>query len=847
MKYSNTIFPPQKIPAKKKNEAWAKACVDYIAGMSETVPAGQDVTSYEEMQTFYDLYNSIFDEKDLKYVTDPFKQDDGFPASPRNFNIIRPKIDLLIGEESKSPFKFTVLRTSDSAVSDIQEEMKSMLYQYVMGSILADMNEEDAIKFQEGLASGEIMPPEKLSSFLTNDYKDIAETSAVHAISYLKEKLNIPHEFNKGFKDLLIAGKEVYYVGIRNGEPHLEVVNPMYLYHDSSPDVEYIEDGDYAARRMRMSATEIYDRLYDKMDEKDLDALMDMTGADMRSGKYGKDSSSMDYHHMSMKTIHTASDITSDYFDLWHTTWKSYKKIGFLTYLDEMGMPQETIVTEDYINIGNEIDIKWDWIIEVWEGYRIGDSLYVGMQPIEYQHMNKENLNSQKLPYVGTVYSNSNSSSKSLVALMKPLQYMYIIVWYRLELALSRDKGKIITMDITQIPKSMGIDAAKWMHYLSAVGVNFVNPYEEGWDIPGREGGKASAFNQISEVDLTMANVIDQYVNLMAKIEDMIGEISGVTRQRQGAVSSRELVGSVDRSITQSSLTTEPLFWAHNQVKRNVLRMLLNTSKEAWRQSGRHHLQYIYDDASRAFTTLSDNFFYEDHDIFVSDSNKELANIEMVKSLYQPAMQNGATLLDIAEIMTKDNISRIKSTLKDIETKRMEQMQAQQEAENNANMQAIEAENEIRRQEMSLKEQELMLQKYKIDVDSQTRITVAELGAYRFQEDLDADNNNIPDPMEIADMALRGSEMQASIMDKRMQASNKAMESENKMKAERSKLAMQREAETHKVDMENKKVQLERDRMKHEKELQSMKDKAAIEREKLKAKTALKNKTSGEK
>ena len=44
---------------------------------------------------------------------------------------------------------------------------------------------------------------------------------------------------------------------------------PMYLYHDSSPDIEYIEDGDYAARRMRMSATEIYDRLYDKMDEKE--------------------------------------------------------------------------------------------------------------------------------------------------------------------------------------------------------------------------------------------------------------------------------------------------------------------------------------------------------------------------------------------------------------------------------------------------------------------------------------------------------------------------------------------------------------------------------------------------
>jgi len=54
----------------------------------------------------------------------------------------------------------------------------------------------------------------------------------------------------------------------------------------------------------------------------------------------------------------------------------------------------------------------------------------------------------------------------------------------------------------------MNIDVNKWMHYLSALGVNFVNPYEEGWNIPGREGGKPSQFNQIAAVDLTMANVM---------------------------------------------------------------------------------------------------------------------------------------------------------------------------------------------------------------------------------------------------------------------------------------------------------------------------------------------------
>jgi hypothetical protein len=67
------------------------------------------------------------------------------------------------------------------------------------------------------------------------------------------------------------------------------------------------------------------------------------------------------------------------------------------------------------------------------------------------------------------------------------------------------------------------------MHYLGALGVAFINPYEEGWDVPGREGGRPAQFNQFQSWDLSMANVIDQYVNLMAKIEDMVAKLTGIT------------------------------------------------------------------------------------------------------------------------------------------------------------------------------------------------------------------------------------------------------------------------------------------------------------------------------
>jgi hypothetical protein len=42
------------------------------------------------------------------------------------------------------------------------------------------------------------------------------------------------------------------------------------------------------------------------------------------------------------------------------------------------------------------------------------------------------------------------------------------------------------------------------------------------------------------------------------------------------------------------------------------------------------------------------------------------------------------------------------------------------------------------------------LQRYQIDQDNSTKITVAEISAYRGTEDKDADMNGIPDPIEIA-------------------------------------------------------------------------------------------------
>lgn len=1179
-------FPAQKLPMSKKTQAWKEACVDYVVGAGDSGFGGNGRSRSDEMQTYYDLYNSIYNEKDLKYVTNPFKQDDGFPAMAQDYNIIKPYVDQLLGEETKRPFNFHPQRTSDIAASELQEKAKEMLMDYIQATIASKLSPEQAARYEQALATGEIQTPEAIAKYLQKDYKDIAETEAYHALQFLKRKLNLTHEFYKGWKDALIGGEEIYYVGVINGDPYVERVNPMYFDYEHSLDLEFIDDAAWCRRKMIMSATEIYDRFYDKMSERQLNELLELIDQKPGAGNNPEiRKTSIDYESIKLHKINSFTDnpFDIDHIVVYHCCWKSFKKIGFVTLLNpETGEAEEFQVDEDYKVTGTEQSVEWDWIIEVWEGYRIGDDMYIGIQPIEYQHISADNPNSQKLPYTGVVYNNTNSKPRSLVSMMKPLQYMYIVVWYRLELALSRDKGKVAVMDITQIPKSMNIDVNKWMHYLSALGVAFINPYDEGWDIPGREGGKchlkgtkvimadgrlkkvedirlgdkvmgpdgtprtilelhhgkdhmykiipssgmnpqivnsnheiyygfknhhtgeiefktdtpetlmrkfeavpscrdkyylyrsnnikfpdtevsldpyvlglwlgdgtssrpsitnmdpevmdyleqfandndlkvnytkvrneralninlvinegkklgyrnkpvnyladklrelgvynnkhipesyiytseenrlkllaglidtdgwydktkkrfgfsqvcyrkqivdafafiarslgmkvsvrlkkgktsrlcpntlndsyvvsilsgceriptkikrkqaigdkhhqkdinrsmfnveyygideyygftldkdslfllddftichnSSQFNQLSSWDLTMSNVIVEYIQLMQKIEDMVAKLTGITPQRQGQIAASELVSNANTAVNMSYHITEPWFWNHNQVKRRVLTMLLNTSKAAWKDSKRY-LNYILDDATRAFVQLSDNFFYEDMDIFVDDSTKNQQYIDQLKQLLQPAMQNGASLLDIAEIITLDNMSMIKNRLEEIEQKRMEQMQQQQQAEQQAQQQMAEQQNQLKEEELMLKEAEMDLEKYKVDQDNATKITVAQLNAYRGAENMDQDMNGIPDPIEIGKQALEQQKINSDIATKQLELNNKRREIEQKREAE------------------NKKIQLEKDRMKHETELQRMSDKAAMDREKLKAKTALRNKVVGE-
>ena len=184
--------------------------------------------------------------------------------------------------------------------------------------------------------------------------------------------------------------------------------------------------------------------------------------------------------------------------------------------------------------------------------------------------------------------------------------------------------------------------------------------------------------------------------------------------------------------------------------------------------------------------------------------------------------------------------------LEEIENRRLEQQQAmlQQEQQNQEQLQQMQI--DAKESELMLKEAELDLEKYKIDQDNLTKIAVAELQAYRGSENMDQDMNGIPDPIEIGKNAIAQLKVDSDTMLKQQELFSKQREAETKRQLEERKLNVQKEAEKIRANIEQEKLKLEERKLKAAKELQAMSDKAAMERERLKARTALKNRVAGE-
>ena len=680
-------YAPQKISESKKTQEWHEKVIDNLISRS-MLNSFNSVNHAYKKRVNYNLYNGVLNKDDFEYVLNPFDVEDSFPSTLRNYNLIKTRVDFLIGEELKRADRFKVLDVNPDAISMKQKEKFSVYVQTLNEKIKARYAEsgllEPEVDEEGNPIEGQFKTPAEIEEYFKNGYKSVNEVAAYKLLRSLKEKLNLQKVFIDGFRDGLIAGEEIYYTSVVNSNPFIERINPIDFEYDRHPNIEFIDESSWAVRRAYMTIATIHDRFGEYMKGSDLDKLESEYGGEgSEQNTGGKVNYTLDrIRNLSYGATGSDlgdTDVGSDrYIPVYHTVWISFKKVGIVMSENEEGVMDTFLVDESYIPLENDI-VEWTWVRELRQGTKIGSDIFINCGADPNQVISLDNLNSVKLPYTGIAYSSVNNRTTSMVDMMKPYQYLYNIVKYRLELALARDKGKVLLMDLTQIPKSMNIDVNKWLYYLSAMGIAFINPYEEGSGADSR-GGAAAAFNQFQAVDMGLSAVINEYVGLLSKIEQDLGTITGLTQQRMGQISQNELVANAQANILQSSNITEYIFFMHNQVKRRIYTNLLECAKFAYHDG--HTSQMFMDDGTLHILQLTrGQLLFSNMDVYVTDNATELQNLDTLKQFAGHMLQAGASVSMAAEIITSDNVNVLKTKIKNIEELQQANAQAAQEAE----------------------------------------------------------------------------------------------------------------------------------------------------------------------
>jgi len=730
-------FPRQKLSRRKKTQKWGEECIEAALGLIGIYDHTRRSSRFKKKRN-YDLYNGQFDKKDLEYVTDPLGLGGAaeLPATLQYYDIVSPIFNLLFGEESKRKFSYVVRSVNEDAISSKEEEMQNAVVEMFTGLInqaRESAGQENPEATPEQLAQSIPDHLKRLEKYFSYDFQDMNESVAHNLLTFLEKDLDLKTMFRKGWEDALIAGEEIYHVEQIAQEPSARRVNPLEFYCLLPHNSDYVDDADVIVEDTFMSLNSIIDNYYEDLTPAQIDKL------EKEQGMRGDMSSQSMLNYPSPEKLFiqdldpnqgTEGDVFN-YYDqdgnirVTKITWKSMRKIGKLTYVDELGAPQETIVNENY-KVDDEEIIEYMWVNEYWEGTKIGENTYINIRPKGQQFRRMDNLSVCKSGYVGTVYNANNSQSVSLMDRLVPWVYLYITLWYRLELAISSNQGKIALIDLSLVPD--GWEVEKWMYYAQSMKFGFVDSFNEGkkGQSTGKLAGNISTQNKV--LDMETGNYIQQHTQLLEFVESKVQSLSGVTRQRLGSITSSELVGTTERAVQQSSHITEKWYEIHNHTKVRVLQTLLDVSKDVYRGKTKK-FQYVTDSlATMTFNLMGEEFGYSEYGVFVSNSAQDLQALEALKSLTQAALQNDKmSISDVISIYNSSSLSDIRNKIEasekeaDEKNMQMQQMQMQQA------QQAQAAQSELEMAKLQLEQDKQDREDNRNSEDNKTKIEIARM------------------------------------------------------------------------------------------------------------------------
>ena len=727
---NNKNFPSQKLPYNKKGKAWRRDHLDW-ADQNSYLNSSNIRRKIKHKRINLNLYNGKVDVKDMKLILNPGGMEKyHVPDAIQHYPIVTPRVNVLVGEEKRRKFDWSVSIINPDTLSKIKEDQKKLVDQRLMEMLESEVSDED---LEQELT--------KYADYINFDYQDVREKRANLLMRHYISKLDMKVVFQQGFKDALIMGEEIYMFDIVNGQVSFERLNPLKVHTLRGGNSNKIEDSDVIVLDDFWSPGKIQDAFYNDLSEVETKKLDDQEFSGTTRDSDGESLAIDDLHGMkllereSMDSYIESTGVFSSpdsegrnsYTDgqgnirVLRMFWRSMKKIIKVEYFDELGKKQTKFRSEDYI-VNKEMGEvgKTLWVPQWWKGVKIGQDTYLQIKPreIQYNRIDQPSFNSCGI--VGQVYNTSDEESVTLVDRAKPFQYLYDISWHRVNEALSKYMGSIVELDLAKVPT--GWSVSKWLYFARKSGISVVDSFKEGQKGMAKGRLAGSVGNTTGRVlEQRIGDFIQTHIQMMEFAKAQMDEITGVSRQRLGQVENRETVGGVERAVSQSNHITEEIFTMHDYCKKRCFQILLETAKIALKGQTLR-FSYIADDMTRQLADVDgDKFAEEEYGLAVSNDDEINRMEQRLDGMVQMGLQNQMLSFSTAiKIYNSPSVREIQRLIQKDE-QQMKESQAQQGEAQNKQMEAD------RQQAMAMDDAQKRIDLEKFNRTDETARYIAEL------------------------------------------------------------------------------------------------------------------------
>ena len=884
--YSSLTQPIQFLPYKQKDDDWAAWNLDWLElqGLEFLrINSRRLLKNYKLAKGVIDKTDYIVEpDNDYKDMMDVLTKENDSALELKFYPIVPNVINVLTGEFAKRYSKVQFRAVDDASYNEMLEQKKIQIEETLLSNAEAnlvrkmvemgmDPSSEEA---QQQLSPEGLKSLPQIEDFFSKSYRSMVEEWASHQLAVDDERFKMQELEERGFKDMLIADREFWHFRMLEDDYDVELWNPVLTFYQKSPDQRYIADSNYAGKVDLMTVSDVVDRYGYLMDSKQLESLQRIYPA--RSAQYQVNGYQNDGSYYDATRSHewntnspglayrqytsnywndpaNGGDILSEILDenedisSWGEGnlmrvatiyWKTQRKVGHLTKIEEDGEVTQEIVDETFKitkkaifdtsifknkskdNLLQGEFIEWIWINEVWGGVKVGPNLpamwksqmgdninpiYLGINRtkpgrLPFQFKGNNSLYGCKLPVEGRVFSDRNTRSTSLVDLMKAYQVGYNMVNNQIADILIDELGTVIMFDQNALPRhSMGEDWGKNNYSKAWVAMKDFQMLPLDTSITNTEN--ATNFNHYQTLNMEQTSRLMSRIQLANYFKEQCFDAIGINPQRLGGAVSQQTATGVVQAMQQSYAQTEMYFVQHSDhLMPRVHQMRTDLAQYYYSTNPSVRLSYISTEAEKVnFQINGTELLLRDFNVFATTKTNHRAILENLKQMALTNNTTGASIYELGNIVKADSIAEVSDILKDSEAR----VQAQREQDMQQQRQMQEQQIQAKQQEEQMKLQAVNAENEK---DRQNDITLAEIKSAGYGSMVDINQNQVSDYQDAMKDIRETTQYREQMNMKREENASKSSMENSRLSVEREKIAASKQIADTKLQIakENK-------------------------------------------